>query len=110
MVSDFQSHSVKQLQDFLKDRGIIFSNQKKCDLIHLCSAEVDLGVQVDHDGLIEDMDEILTEKLSLPSGRMIKNPLIIQTEGSKNIAVLPKFQLQIFSITILNSESTVTLY
>ena len=33
----------------------------------------------------------MTEKLSLPSGRMIKNLLIIQTEGSKNIAVLPQF-------------------
>ena len=35
----------------------------------------------------------MTEKLSLPSSRMIKNPLIIQTEGSKNIAVLPRFSI-----------------
>ena len=45
---------MKQLQDFLKDRRIIFSNQKKCDLIQLRSAAVDLGVEVDADGLIED--------------------------------------------------------
>ena len=53
MVADFQFNSVKQLQNFLKYRGIIFSNQKKkCDLIQLCSAAVDLGVELDPDGLI----------------------------------------------------------
>lgn len=55
MATNFYTSSVKELQTFLKDRGIIFSNQKKVDLIELCSAADELGLEIDPDGLIEDM-------------------------------------------------------
>ena len=37
-----------------RQKNYIFKSEKKCDLIQLCSAAVDLGVEVDPDGLIED--------------------------------------------------------
>ena len=32
----FHTRSVKDLQHFLKERGVIFSDQKKVDLVELC--------------------------------------------------------------------------
>ena len=32
----FHTRSVKDLQQFLKERGVIFSDQKKVDLVELC--------------------------------------------------------------------------
>ena len=44
-------------------KNYILKPEKMCDLIELCSIEVEIGVEVDPDCLIEVRNEILTEKL-----------------------------------------------
>ena len=93
MANKFDSNSVKELQTFLKDRGVIFSNQKKIELIELCLAADELGLDIDPDGLIEDREEILRDKLLLHSGSMIKNPVIVSSNGNKNLSILPQISI-----------------
>ena len=54
----FHTKPVKDLQQFLKDRGVIFSDQKKVDLVELFENFIKLNIEVDPDGLLEDRDEI----------------------------------------------------
>ena len=50
---NFKGKSVKDLQQFLKERGVIFCDQRKADLVELCENCVKLNIEVDPDGLIE---------------------------------------------------------
>ena len=54
----FYSRSVKEFQQILKDRGVIFSDQKKVDLHELCETYVKLNIEVDPVGLLEDRDDV----------------------------------------------------
>ena len=49
----FHTRSVKDLQHFLKERGVIFSDQKKVDLVELCENCIKLNIEVDPDGLLD---------------------------------------------------------
>lgn len=68
MVSIFQSKSVKELQQYLKERGVTFAREIKVNLIELCVKAAELGIQVDPDGLLEDRDVVINEKVTTPTG------------------------------------------
>ena len=62
MAHNFYSNSVKELQEFLKARGVIYAHQRKLNLARLCEAAVEIGLDIDPDGLIEDRNEVISEK------------------------------------------------
>lgn len=68
MATNFHTSSVKELQTFLKDRGIIFSNQKKVDLIELCSAADELGLEIDRRYYINFICDVLQVALQYHMG------------------------------------------
>ena len=46
--------SAKELQKYLKERGVTFSDLRKAELVEICEAADRLGIDVDPDGLLED--------------------------------------------------------
>ena len=81
--------SVKELKAHLKAKGVIAMNYLKAGLVELCRTANDLGNNVDFDGLLEDRDAVLHEKL-LTDGGMFpcpKSPDLINF--TSDIAVIP---------------------
>ena len=60
--------SLREFQNFLILRGVIFSNTKKADLIDLCDIAASLNIEVDPDGLVEDRSDILKQNLTNVTG------------------------------------------
>ena len=90
-----QFKSVRELQNYLRDRGVVYGNSKKHELIDLCELANEVKIQVDPDGLIEDRDEILEGKLSINNNTdKLQNPQLLI--GSPDISSVPC--LSIFDI------------
>ena len=70
----FFSNSVKVLQQYLRARGV--ANQRKLDLVRLCEAAEEIGIELDPDGLLEDREEILKKKSTTHDNEMLKNPVL----------------------------------
>ena len=85
----FHTRSVKDLQHFLKERGMIFSDQNKVDLVELCENCIKLNIEVHPDGLLEDRDEVLKDKLHLPDGTVLPQPDTVS--GDTDLGCLPPF-------------------
>jgi hypothetical protein len=64
--ANFNRKSVKELQKYLKERSVTFSDLWKAELVEICEAADRLGIDVDPDGLLEDREDILREKLLIP--------------------------------------------
>ena len=94
MATNFFSNSVKVLQQYLSARGVVIANQRKFDLVRLCEAAEDIGIEVDPDGLLEDREEILKEKLTTHDNERLKNPVL--EVKSDDLSKLP--QISIFDI------------
>ena len=90
----FDSKALREIQNFLKLRGIIFSNTKKADLIELCDIAASLNIEVDPDGMVEDRSDILKQKLTTDTGENLVSPQLI--EGSYDIS--PASSVSIFDI------------
>ena len=63
-VASWPSKSVKELQSFLQNNEIQFSNHLKVGLVKLPKAAEELGIDNDLDGL-ENQEEIISLKLTL---------------------------------------------
>ena len=90
----FHSKSLCEFQNFLKLRGIIFSNTKKADLIELCDIATSLIIKVDPDGLVEDCSDIFKQKLTTDNSNNSVSPQLIG--GSYDIS--PASSVSIFDI------------
>ena len=55
----FKTKSVLDLQRYLKDRGVIFSDKRKPALVELCNYAAELGVEIDPEGLVEDRADVI---------------------------------------------------
>ena len=93
-MENFNSKSLRDLQNFLKLRGVSFSNSRKTDLVELCATASSLDIEVDPDGMIEDRSDVLTEKLTNDTGEILVSPQLIQ--GSYDIS--PASSISIFDI------------
>lgn len=71
MDQNFNILKVKELQDFLKARGVITANSRKYELVKLCEAAVEINLETDPDGLQVESNWI-NEKLKTIDGQMIK--------------------------------------
>ena len=65
----FNNCSVKELQSYLRARGVTVTGQKRIALLELCQLAENVGIDIDPDGLIEDREEIIKDKLDI--GNMI---------------------------------------
>ena len=90
MSSDFNKKSVKELQEHLKARGVTFSDLKKVELLDLCKLAAEIGLEIDPDGLIEDKESVIKEKLS-HHGITVENPALLT--GSQDLSILPLFSV-----------------
>ena len=93
-MESFKSKSVFELQQYLKSRGVTFSNTKKAGLIDLCKYAESLHIEIDPDGMVEDRDIVLQEKLITTDGNILRSPQLI--EGSYDISLASS--LSIFDI------------
>ena len=55
--------TVKELQSFLIERGVVVGGQMKLELAQLCEIAREINLQVDPDGLIEDRNDVIDEKI-----------------------------------------------
>lgn len=85
--ANFNRKSVKELQKYLKEKGVTFSDLQKAELVEICEAADRLGIDVDPDGLLEDREYILRENILIPEGLMLANPEIVK--GSQDLRILP---------------------
>ena len=80
--------SVKELQEYLKKRGVPYAKELKAGLVELCTAAAALDIEVDPDGLIEDRAEVLNKKLIISENVKVTCPTILENY-TDNIASLP---------------------
>ncbi|KAL4235340.1 hypothetical protein ACF0H5_006975 [Mactra antiquata] len=90
-MDSFRTKSVKHLQEFLKERGVVFSDTRKADLVELCTLALEVNVEVDPDGLVEDREEVWSEKISIGNNNFLMNPYLIS--GSADISALPTISI-----------------
>jgi len=64
MASSLTLRRVSEFQQFLRDRGVIVSGQRKSELAELCEIAKDIHLDFDPDGLFEDRQEIILDKLT----------------------------------------------
>ena len=50
--ANFNRKYVKELQKYLKERSVTFSDLRKAELVEICEAADRLGIDVDPDGRI----------------------------------------------------------
>lgn len=55
--------SLAELQTFLIQRGVVVSGRKKIELVELCELAKEVSLVFDPDGLFEDREEVVREKL-----------------------------------------------
>ena len=62
-------------QQFLKSRGVPYSGVKKATLEHLAELAAEINIEIDPDGLLEDREEVLRNKLNLlEDGESLPHP------------------------------------
>ena len=93
-MDNFTTKSVKILQEYLKDRGVVFSGICKANLVELFNAAAAIGLEIDPDGLVEDREEVVLDKLRLHQS-VLQLPSLLD-QYTKNIAMLP--QVNIFDV------------
>ena len=92
-MDNFSTKSVKDLQKYLKDRGVVFTGYYKACLVELCHSTVLIGLQIDPDGLVEDREELVSSKLIHVLGQSL---LTLLDYYFNNISIIP--QVNIFDI------------
>ena len=92
MESSFLSLPVKELKTYLQDRGIVVGDKRRSELISLCEAANTLDLEKDPDGLKEDGQSAIGEKLKTTSGLVLQNPSLIK-ESTENLSILPPISI-----------------
>ncbi|XP_070579172.1 uncharacterized protein [Ptychodera flava] len=100
--------SVHQLQKFLRDRCVNTAFARRAELLDLCKAAEELGLEIDPDGLTEDRDEIISSKLKIEADEgddttRLMNPALLS--GDANLAKLPPISIfDIYNYLITSSS------
>ena len=90
MNNNFENKNVSELQKFLKDRGVINSDQRKNELVELCNAANEKGIEVDPDGLLVNREEVIKKK-TCNSRTVLQNPELCN--GFPDLYTLPFISL-----------------
>ena len=91
MESEFSKKTVKELQHFLRQRGVTVSNLKKSELIDKCINARDINIAVAPDGLLENEHEKTKKKLVTLDDKLLKIPT--SCDSSSDISILPSVTL-----------------
>jgi len=86
----FKTKSVSDLQRYLKDRGVIFSDKRKPALVELCNYAAELGVEIDPDGLVEDRADVIRHKLCFDD-MCLRCPSYVS--GTSNLSCVPNISI-----------------
>ena len=87
----WQKKSVKELESYLKERGVSVSGTRKAGLVQLCDSAHELKIEVDPDGLVEDRADVIKDKLILDN-KQLSNPSILK-EYSNDMVNIPKISI-----------------
>ena len=91
-VASWPSKSVKELQSFLQNNEIQFSNHLKVGLVKLSKAAEELGIDNDLDGL-ENQEEIISLNLTLARcAATLSHPTLLDNY-IKNVAILQQVNI-----------------
>ena len=88
---DFKKKTVPELQFFLKERGISCTNLKKQELVSKCMKAYELNLEIDPDGLRENVNETTKKKLLTCENVLLKSPF--ECESNNDISILPRLSL-----------------
>ena len=76
------------LQQYSRAMAVAIAHQRKLDLVRLCESAEEIGIEGDHDGLLEDREEILKEKLTTHDNEMLNNPVLeVKSDDLSNIYI-----------------------
>ena len=81
MANKLKKLKVTDLQNILRERGVSYDKFKKASLVELCTAALELNIEVDPDGLLEDRDHVISSKLKKEKGGSLPNPGLLQKEN-----------------------------
>ena len=80
--------TVKELQKMLGERGVCTSNMRRAELQDLVKLAIDMNIEIDPDGVMEDREEVINQKLTIENGMILCNPVLLKST-SKDITLLP---------------------
>ena len=82
-----------ELQQFLKNRGVRYAGETKEQLVAMCKFASESQIDVDPDGLMEDISGVIATELRLESGEFLTSPLL---QGFADISFIP--EITVFDI------------
>ena len=101
---DFGTMKLKELKTYVTERGVPVSAYKKQQLIHLATSLHEMNADVDPDYKNDSIEEVLKDRLTLPSGRIVPNPLQMKNV-SNDFSNLPNFGLMDVFNHLIMSET-----
>ena len=95
--------TVKELQSFLVERGVVVGDKRKLELAELFEIAREINLQVDPDDLIEDGNDVIAEKLK-DVETVVSYPAI--STGTQDPSMLSYFNvMDVFSYLLTNNSS-----
>ena len=101
---DFERMKVKELKEYIQIRGVPVSAYKKPDLINLAKSLCEMNTDIDPDFRDGPTDNILKDRLTLPSGTVIADPFKME-HLSNDFSNLPNFGLMDVFNHLIMSET-----
>ena len=95
---------MKDLQQFLKDRGVPCAGYKKKELVSMCKLAIEVDFDVDPDGLQEDVNVVIANKLRLDKGDCL--PIPSACEGSGDISFFHLWFILLSTVAATAAPST----
>ena len=101
-IPDFENMRVKELKDYIQQRGVPVSTYKKPDLVLLAQSLHQMNASVDPDYREDCIEHCLDEHLTLPAGKRVPDPFKMSNVSS-DFSSLPTFGLMdIFNHLIMS--------
>ena len=72
--NNFKDWKVKDLKEYISDRGVPTTNYLKSDLIKLAEATEEAKLPIDPDFSKDSLEHCLQERLTLPAGKRLQDP------------------------------------
>lgn len=86
-MEDFNKLNVPKLQDYLKERGVVFWKYKKKELVDLCLKAHQTNISKDPDFINDDLKSQIAKKLIVDGDKVLRNPF--EAQGSNDLSSLP---------------------
>ncbi len=93
---DFHSKTLKELNLYLKERGVSSGWLLKTSLVEWCNLAAEIGLEVDPDGLLEDWESVIHKILVTCTGSILLNSVELNTKS--NVHYMYKDYIIIFGL------------